>query len=179
MTRLCFGNFVLGLLFVLITTQASAQFRQASIGVNGLTCSQCSRSVEMQLRKLDFVSDVTMDLEHKNGVLHFKSNSNVDMDAIARAVKDAGFSVRYLKADINMKEVSPESDNSFRIRNDVYYLLEPLAANAAHVTFRFMDKDYASKKERTAYSLPAATVVQRKGGRVYHIVAEREVTQAP
>ncbi|WP_181358437.1 heavy-metal-associated domain-containing protein [Taibaiella chishuiensis] len=159
------------MLFVLVANTAGAQFRQASIGINGLTCSQCSRSVEMQLRKLNFISDVDMDLEHKNGVLHFKTNSKVDMKAIAGAVKDAGFSVRYLKADIDMDQVTPaENGACFKIRGDVYYLLAPLATHTSKVTFRFMD--YASKKELQAYALPDKTTAACKGNRVYHIVAE-------
>ncbi len=173
MTRLCYRNFVFSLLFVLVAPAAGAQFRQASIGINGLTCSQCTRSVEMQLRKLSFISDVDMDLEHKNGTLHFKNNSKVDMKAIAGAVKDAGFSVRYLKADIDMDEVKPADNGTcFKIKGDVYYLLQPLAAHASKVTFRFMDKDYASKKELQAYTLPDKTTAGCKGNRVYHIVAE-------
>jgi copper chaperone CopZ len=69
---------------------------EAEIGINGLTCSQCSRSVELSLRRLRFIKDVSMDLEHTKGRLFFKDNEKIDPDAIAQAVKNAGFSVRSL-----------------------------------------------------------------------------------
>ena len=55
----------IGLILIFCTCfSASAQFQTVYIGVNGLTCSQCSRTVEMSIRKLDFVGDVQMNLAH-------------------------------------------------------------------------------------------------------------------
>src|SRR4051812_38883306 len=85
-------------LFVAETAQSSAQFKSAMVGVNGLTCSACTRTVEMSIRKLDFVQDVTMNLENTEGKIVFKENADVDISKVARAVTDAGFSVRYLTA---------------------------------------------------------------------------------
>ncbi len=170
MTRLCFRNFVFSLLFVFLTIQARAQFRQASIGINGLTCSQCSRSVEMQLRKLDFISDVDMDLEHKNGTLHFKSNRKADMSAIARAVKDAGFSVRYLKAEINPKDIQLSAESCFSLNGDAYYISDPGALQElTMLTLQFLGQDYLSKSEWKRYKLPAN--LKCKGKKVYYTVA--------
>lgn len=74
-----------------------AQFTWAEIGVNGLTCSQCSRSVEMSILKLDFVKEVQMNLENTVGKIIFKKGTEVSLKKIAKAVTDAGFSVGYLK----------------------------------------------------------------------------------
>lgn len=79
------------------------------IGVNGLTCSQCTRSVEMQLRKLDFVKDVKMDLEHTNGAIVLKENKKFDPYLIAKAITDAGFSVRFVKL---LQPYPADADNS-------------------------------------------------------------------
>lgn len=157
------------MLFVGSTFTAGAQFRQASIGINGLTCSQCSRSVEMQLRKLDFISKVDMDLEHKNGTLYFKSNRKVDMSAIARAVKDAGFSVRYLKAEINREDIQLSGEGCFKLHGDAYYISE--AGNLkepAVLTLQFLGQEYLTKKELKQYKLPATLMC--KGKTVYYTV---------
>jgi copper chaperone CopZ len=173
MTRLCLRNFVFCLLFAGIAIPASAQFRQASIGINGLTCSQCSRNVEMQLRKLDFISAVDMDLEHKNGTLHFKDNSKVDMSAIAKAVKDAGFSVRYLKADISSNDIRISDEGCFKLNGDVYYVSEPgTRPEPAILTLQFLGRDYLSKNELKQYKLPAT--LKCKGKTVYYTVPSAE-----
>ncbi len=75
-----------------------AQVKTAMLGVNGLTCSACSRTVEMSLRKLPFIKDVEMNLENTEGKLIFKENTDVNFEQIAKAVTNAGFSVRYLSA---------------------------------------------------------------------------------
>lgn len=90
------------LITFLITTLSSAawgQIKTVSIGVNGLTCSACCRTVEMSIRKLSFVKDVKMNLENTDGEIFFNDNAEVDVERIAKAVTDAGFSVRYLTAD--------------------------------------------------------------------------------
>src|ERR1700744_4870126 len=101
---------LLGITFCLFSVVSYAQITEVDLGVNGLTCSQCSRSVEMRIRKLDFVKDVQMNLEHTEGKIFFKENKKVDIDKIAQAVVDAGFSVRTLKATIQMNHV-PVADN--------------------------------------------------------------------
>lgn len=83
--------------FLLCTQKGLGQFTVAEIGVNGLTCSQCSRSVEMSLLKLDFVKEVQMNLENTNGKITFKKGIEVNLKKIAKAVTDAGFSVGYLR----------------------------------------------------------------------------------
>lgn len=89
--------------------KVSAQFKSAEIGVDGLTCSACTRAVEMNIRKLDFVDSVAMNLENTQGKIVFKPGKKVSIEKIARAVMDAGFSVRFMKANFkfNNLAVSP------------------------------------------------------------------------
>ena len=88
--------FVMAMMFIF--HPGYAQFKEVTVGVNGLTCSQCSRSVEMRIRKLAFVADVKMNLEHTEGRIFFKKGDKVNVDKIAAAVVDAGFSVRFWHA---------------------------------------------------------------------------------
>jgi copper chaperone CopZ len=104
---------------------AKAQFTEVEIGVNGLTCSQCTRSVEMRIRKLDFVDQVQMDLEKTSGTVIFKKNRKVDIEQIAQAVKDAGFSVRYLKAYFTFDESDAPAGTCFRYKGDKYIFVQP------------------------------------------------------
>src|SRR5688572_13483114 len=65
----------------------SQQFKTVEIGIDGLTCSMCSRATEMNIRKLPFVDSVAMDLTNTNGVVTFKKDTQVDLDRIAEAVR--------------------------------------------------------------------------------------------
>jgi hypothetical protein len=56
----------------------------------------CTRSVEMSIRKLDFVDSVSMDLAQTEGVIFLKPGSTPDLRKVAKAVTQAGFSVRFL-----------------------------------------------------------------------------------
>src|SRR5580658_4426424 len=108
------------LLFLCFFSQAVAQFQTVFIGVNGLTCSQCSRTVEMSIRKLDFVADVQMNLEHTEGKIILKKDKKADMDKIAQAVVNAGFSLRYLQADLLVDNSVDVSGQCFNYKGDAY-----------------------------------------------------------
>ncbi len=85
-------------LLFLASRQLQAQFSQAEVSVNGLTCSQCSRSVEMALKRLDFISKVEMDLQEPKALVVFKKDAKINFSRLAKAVRDAGFSVGAVKA---------------------------------------------------------------------------------
>ena len=83
---------------------AQGQFKSVEMGIDGLTCSMCSRSVEMSLFKLDFIDRVEMDLNSNRSEIFFNEGMYVSIDKIAQAVIDAGFSVAYLNALFDFKE---------------------------------------------------------------------------
>jgi copper chaperone CopZ len=166
MTTSGFKIFVFCLLSILGAGRAEAQFQKAGLGINGLTCSQCSRSVEMQLRKLSFVQDVRMDLEHTEGVITFKENKPVNIKAIAQAVKDAGFSLRYLDADIKMEGIEIAENGCFQLYGDAYYMLRGTAKDKTALKLRFLGKDFMPKSELKRYKLPVQGTC--KGKTVYY-----------
>lgn len=103
-----------------ISIQSSAQIKWVQIGVDGLTCSACTRAVEMNLRKLDFVDSVSMSLENTEGRLFFKTDKKVNIEKIALAVTDAGFSVRYLKAAFVFKNLDIAKGSTWVYENEQY-----------------------------------------------------------
>lgn len=170
MTSLGFKKFVFSLLFILITISVRAQFINATIGINGLTCSQCSRSVEMQLRKLSFVKDVKMNLEQTSGTIFFKENKKVNIKSIADAVKDAGFSVRFLKADINKAALNISEQGCFSLDGNSYNILGPSSIPSKGIlNLQFVGKDYLPGSDLKRYKLPATT--NCKGKVTYYAVA--------
>lgn len=98
--------FLISLLFSNIVNSQNIEY--INLGINGLTCSQCSRSVEMQLKKLPFIQSIEMDLAGTQAILKIDERKNVNIYSIAQAVKDGGFSTRSI--DIHFDE-SPFKNN--------------------------------------------------------------------
>lgn len=129
--------------------QARAQFTQAEVSVNGLTCSQCSRSVEMALKRLDFIAKVEMELQQPTAHIVFKKNKAIDFSKLAAAVRDAGFSVRSVKARLG----TPDNGiGTCFLDNKIMYFnagnAEPLKAGA-HILL--LGNDLISKTELDKY----------------------------
>lgn len=144
------------LLFLLNIQIATAQIITAEIGLNGLTCSQCSRSVEMQLRKLTFVANVSMDLDHTTGKIVFKDSQEIDLDALPKAVKDAGFSTRFLKITFDLSSIQP-GKLCFQYDKKVFYFLDALDEKHPDVmTFQLVGRDFLPPKEFKHYRLTAS-----------------------
>jgi len=105
-----FSGILLAFLFLFTSKVSFSQFVSIEIGVSGLTCSACTRSVEKNIRKLDFIKEVKVNLEQANGKIVLKDGANVSIDKVARAVENAGYSVNYLKAVFHFQSLAV-SDN--------------------------------------------------------------------
>jgi len=150
--------------------EARAQFQAAYVGVNGLTCSQCSRTVEMSIRKLDFVSDVQMNLEHTEGKIILKKDKKADMDKIAQAVVNAGFSVRYLQADLMIDNSVAVSGQCFNYKGDAYEFNEaPKDPLKGLVKLKFIGKKYLPKNELKKMEPLTDNKCGKATGKVYHV----------
>ncbi len=159
------------LLLTCFSLSSQAQFTTAYIGVNGLTCSQCSRTVELSIRKLDFVADVQMNLEHTEGKIILKKNKKADIEKIAQAVVNAGFSVRYMHADLNMNNSVTATGTCVNYDGDQYVLTEtPKSPLQGTVKLKFIGKKYQAKNE---FKKAEAHMNDKCGaattGKVYHV----------
>lgn len=83
-------------IFLVAITTTQAQFQKAEIKIYGLTCSLCSRSVEMALKKVDFIESIDTDLETTLSTITFKDGATVYPEELAKAVDKSGFSVGYI-----------------------------------------------------------------------------------
>ena len=148
---------------------ASAQVKDVELGINGLTCSQCSRSVEMKLRRLDFVKDVQMNLERTEGKITLRPDKKVDMERVAKAVEDAGFSVRYLQATFNFNQVQITPGHCFVYSGDNYQFLQtPEKVLDGLVTITFVGPKYQAKKDAKKYQ-PYMQGGCDAGGKLYYV----------
>ena len=144
-----FRILILTLSFIIVALHSFAQFNWAQIGVDGLTCSACTRSVEMSIRKLTFVDSVTMNLEHTTGKITFKKGAKVEIDKIAKAVTDAGFSLRSLYAGINISELKVTENACWQFENNTYHFIKiPDSKDfKGIVSVQFIGEKFMPKKE--------------------------------
>ena len=152
------------------STPSSAGIQWAEIGVDGLTCSLCTRSVEMSLLRLDFVDRVEMDLETTAGKIYFKLNEDVNPYEIAKAIKNAGFSVRFLRYQLDFTDIPVDRDGNFALCGQKYQILDLTDGVQGQEQLRLVDEKFLPKNETTwkkAITLKATTTKD-----IIHVVAE-------
>jgi mercuric ion binding protein len=72
------------------TANQLTSVRTVAIPIDGMICQVCAGTVKSALKKVDGVNDAQINLEKRTAVVHYDER-NVSLDALARAIKDAGF----------------------------------------------------------------------------------------
>jgi copper chaperone CopZ len=163
-------SFLFVLLFCISAFSAKAQFETVYIGVNGLTCSQCTKTVEMSIRKLDFVEDVKMNLQHTEGKIVLKKDKKPDMDKIAQAVINAGFSVRFLDADLVVGSLVAASGSCFSYNGDAFVFSQaPENLLKGTVRLKFIGKKFLPKNELKKIPAVSDNKCSAASGKVYQV----------
>jgi copper chaperone CopZ len=135
-------------ILLLFNLNSIAAFKSAMVGVNGLTCSACTRSVEMAIRKLDFVKDVQMNLENTEGKIIFRDSLDIDIEKVAQAVVNAGFSVRYLTAVYDFNNVTVKKDFCFNDgKNQFAFINTDHRVLNGEITLKFIGKQFLPKSD--------------------------------
>lgn len=159
---------ILFILMAICSITTYGQIKEVQIGVNGLTCSQCTRSVEMSIRKLPFVQEVEMNLEHTNGKISFKPDAKVDIEQIAQAVYNAGFSVRELQATMQFDGAA--TGQCSRIAGDTYvFLKSDMPKQEDDVIVKFIGEQYLLKKEYKNWKPLMKNACGNIVGKVYYV----------
>jgi len=127
---------------------AQGQFKSVEMGIDGLTCSMCSRSVEMSLVKLDFIDRIEMDLNSNRSEIFFREGMYVSIDKVAQAVIDAGFSVAYLNALFDFKEQPIDTHTCWNYAYETYHFLEVSQPQLKGETvLKFIGTNFLSRSE--------------------------------
>lgn len=132
--------------FALLAMASVAQITEIKVGVNGLTCSACTRSVEMSILRLDFVDSVQMSLENTEGLVFTKKTSPIDFNKIAKTVTDAGFSVRFLEAKFSLQNITVNENGCFNIGGNSFQWIG-FDKSDTQPTLTFIDAPFLSGKE--------------------------------
>lgn len=162
------------LCFLTIVKTSEAAIKWIDIGVNGLTCSMCTRSVEMRIRRLDFVSTVEMDLETANGRIFFKEGVGINLDKIAQAVREAGFSLQYYKITFDLDDVSITPGGEFM---DHLYSFQWVGYTASRekktVILRIMNDGFLPKAESKTFFEKGPGIKMKNHRSLYYVVEEK------
>jgi copper chaperone CopZ len=152
-------------MIILSSLVSNGQIKEAKLQASGLTCSMCSNSIHKALEKLSFVERVDSDVETSIFTIKFKNKIKVDIDAVQKAVKKAGFSVSDFVMTIKFKNYSAKNRGKFDIANDEFYLvdIENKTLNGL-IDLRLLNKNFMSKK---AYKKVKKKIIDEDRERVY------------
>lgn len=162
---------MIGILLSLVPKQLSAGLRWIEVGINGMTCSACSRSVDMSISHLEFVDSVEMSLEKTTARVFVKGGKPINFKAIVEAVKDAGFSVDFVKLDFDFNDVSPDQEGNFTFQGQRFQCLQFSGSNdLKEIVLKLVDDGFLPRGESNQWKKkikPAGI-----GVRTIHVVQE-------
>lgn len=125
-----------------------AQFSKATLQATGLTCAMCSNAVNKALQKIPFVESVKSDIKNSAFNIVFKQNAEVDIDALKKAVEDAGFSIGKLTITGAFNDVKIANDKHVKIGNEEFHFLNVSEqVLEGEKTLTVVDKNFVTDKE--------------------------------
>ncbi len=144
---------IFGIILLLIGMAAQAQFKKATLQASGLTCSLCSKSIYKSLIAIPFVQEVQSDIKNASYNITFKDGSNVDFDALKKAVTSAGFSVAMLQVNMNFDSTAIKNDTHIELAGKTFHFLnvQPQILQGEK-TITIVDKNFVTNKEYKKYS---------------------------
>jgi hypothetical protein len=152
------------LLLIGFTASSHAQFVSADVGVDGLTCSMCSKGTEVTLKQLPFIDTIWVDLNDLVAHMRFKKDVKVSVDEIRKMIEDAGFTVRSVNAVFNFNDVTVGKDYHFIYGGDTYHFIGASDKKlSGPVNIRFVDKPYVTKKEFASLAKKTSLDCYKKG----------------
>jgi len=131
-----------------VVISSKAQFTRATLQATGLTCAMCSNAINKALMQVPFVESVKSDIKNSAFNIVFKQGQDVEIDALRKAVEDAGFSVGNLKMTGNFQELKIENDKHAEIGKTVFHFLNvnEQVLNGEQ-TLTVVDKNFLTAKQ--------------------------------
>lgn len=175
---------LLAIAIVFLSAPSRAQFTKADLQATGLTCAMCSNAINKALLSVPFVAKVTPDIRNSAFLIEFKSGHEVEIDAIKKAVEDAGFSVGGLKVTGHFNDVKIANDKHVEVGKNVFHFLNVSDQSLnGERTIIVVDRDFVTAKQFKKYSAATKMTCVKTGraagccveegvpaqARVYHV----------
>jgi copper chaperone CopZ len=129
-----------------------AQFSKADLQAAGLTCSLCSKSINNALTVLPFVDKVITDIKTSSFNISFKPGTIPEVDAIRKAVEDAGFSVAKLSLTGSFNQLTVQNDAHIAIGGKTFHFVDVRSQTLnGEQTITLVDKNFLTAKAFKKY----------------------------
>jgi len=144
----------------------------------------CSRAIFKSLEKVNFIDKVNANIAESSFEITFKKDAVVDLDAIRKAVEDAGFSVAKLQFTAHFDNTAIDNDVMVKVDNENLHFLNVNAQTlSGDKVLTVVDQHFVSDKEHKKYAqyttikcFTTGTVEaccskggSAKGKRMYHV----------
>ncbi len=136
------------MMMMILAVFSHAQFTRATLQATGLTCAMCSKAINNALLKVPFVASVRADIKNSAFNIVFAEGKEINIDALKKAVEDAGFSVGSLKLTGNFQELKIEKDKYVEIGGETFhFLVAGEQVLNGEQTISVVDKNYVTSKQ--------------------------------
>ncbi len=156
------------ILFFVCGIIANAQITKVEIMATGLTCSMCSNAINKQLKTIDEVENVDIDLNKNLFIVRLKNNNTLSPKTFKDKVEKAGFFVGSMVLFINFSNQAVEDNKQI----DKYIFIDTKAQTLNGVAkVRVLDKGYVTTKEhkKLAKSFARYTTYSKDNEGVFHL----------
>jgi len=131
-----------------IASAYAAGFSSARITIDGLTCSMCSKGVEIAMRKLDFVADVDMDLNANLATVTFVEGKEVSFHQLSKKIRSAGFSVREMIVELDSGEITEVEGQSQQVEQSIFCMVHgEKSGETGGEEFRIIGEHFMPRKD--------------------------------
>jgi copper chaperone CopZ len=153
------------ILFVLaIAGGSEAQFTKASLQASGLTCSMCNNAIYKALKALPFVASVESNIKNASFDVVFKENKTAEIDAMKKAVEDAGFSVASFTLTGHFDKTAVGNDKHIVIGDRHFHFLKVTdRVLNGEQTITVVDKGFLNTKNFKKYSTATTMACMQTG----------------
>ncbi len=169
---------------LILALAVQAQVQEVRLQASGLTCSMCSKAVLNALQKVSFVDKVDVNIDKQEYSITFKQHAAVELDALSKAVEDAGFSVAKLSVTAKVEPQKLEKDKHITIGGQTFHFLNAKGQELSQTAnFKVVDKSFVSEKEfkkvsglstmacvKTGRMEACCTKTAAAAERVYHVI---------
>ncbi len=156
---------ILSFVFAII---ANAQITKVEIMATGLTCSMCSNAINKQLKTIDEVENVDIDLNKNLFIVRLKNNNTLSPKMFKDKVEKAGFFVGSMVLFINFRNQTVEDNKQI----DKYIFIDTKAQTLNGVAkVRVLDKGYVTTKEhkKLVKSFAKYTTYSKDNEGIFHL----------
>lgn len=169
----CFRIVLITVLLLACSTATKAGIQWIEVGVNGLTCSMCTRSVEMSIRKLEFVDSVVMNLETTEGKVFLRPNVTFNLAQIAKAVVNAGFSVQYVKVRFVLADITIDPAGMFTHKEQAFQWIDYIPPSGKkQTTLKIVNEGFLPRKEASKFKKKTELLKKDKPHSVLYVIEE-------